>query len=260
MEELDDILYDDVEAKYLALQNKKKNRKKKRRKRRLMILFILLAVGFLYFNSDMSKVKSLEVSGNVFYTKEEVLKKAQLSYNTRYIVIPKMYIEWKLEQDTFIEDVRVHKDMNGAISIEIQEKAMIGYLVEDGKNYVVMSDGHKVLLDKENLSSMLNLPSIDGFKDEELKKLAKAFSMQKQEVKPEIIHMISEIVPYATSYDPHMVKIIMQDGNLIYTSYESIPMLNSYLDTLKGLNKDHACLWPDINTGSIQSLDCSTKE
>ena len=72
--------------------------------------------------------------------------------------------------------------------------------------------------------------------------------------------MISEIVPYATSYDEHMVKIIMSDGNTIFTSYESIPLLNSYLDTLMELKKDKACLWPDINTGSIQSLDCSTKE
>lgn len=260
MEELDDILYDDVEAKYLALQNKKKNRKKRRRKRRLLTLLIIVIAGFLYFSSDLSKVKSLEVSGNVFYNKETVLKKAQLSYNTRYIAVPKFYIEWKLKQDSLIEDVNVSKDLNGAISITIKEKGMIGYLVENGKNYVLLEDGSKAVIKEANLSTIVNFPLIDGFDAAQLKELAKAFNTKNRVVKPEIIRMISEIVPYATSYDKHMVKIIMQDGNTIFTSYESISLLNSYLDTIKELKKDHACLWPDINTGSIQSLDCSTKE
>ena len=72
MEQLDELLYDDVEAKYLALQNKKKKRKKRRRKRRLVIAGAILLVASLYFMSDISKVKSLEVKGNRFYTKEDV--------------------------------------------------------------------------------------------------------------------------------------------------------------------------------------------
>ena len=91
MEQLDELLYDDVEAKYLALQNKKKKRKKRRRKRRLVIAGAILLVASLYFMSDISKVKSLEVKGNRFYTKEDVLKKAHLSYETRYMITPKCY-------------------------------------------------------------------------------------------------------------------------------------------------------------------------
>ena len=34
-----------------------------------------------------------------------VLKKANLSYNTRYIVMPKLYIEYKLKQDDMIKDI-----------------------------------------------------------------------------------------------------------------------------------------------------------
>ena len=41
MEDINDLLYDDVEAKYLALQNKKKNRRKKKLKVRLIIQKIL---------------------------------------------------------------------------------------------------------------------------------------------------------------------------------------------------------------------------
>lgn len=40
-----------------------------------MIAGAILLVASLYFMSDISKVKSLEVKGNRFYTKEDVLKK-----------------------------------------------------------------------------------------------------------------------------------------------------------------------------------------
>lgn len=260
MEDLNDILYDDAEARYLALQNKKKNRKKRRRKRRLLILAVLIFLGTLYFTNDISKVKSLEVNGNKFYTKEMVLKKAELSYDTRYIVVPKFYIEWKLKQDDFIKDVQVSKGMDGAITINVTEKTIIGYFIEDDKNYALVNDGSQLEIKSEYLGTIVNYPMIDGFSKSERKKMAKSFSISKNEVSSSVISMISEIQPYETSYDKNMVKIIMQDGNTIFTSYESIPLLNDYLATLKKLNKTNVCLWPDAATHSMHNESCSKKE
>lgn len=260
MEDIEDILYDDVEAKYLALQNKKKNRKRNRRKFQLIVLLLVVVVGGLYFSSDFSKVKSLEVNGNLFYDKDTVLKKAGLSYNTRYIVVPKFYIEWNLKDDKLISHVSVDKGMNGTITLSVKEKEIIGYFIEDNKNYALINDGTKIEIKSAYLDKIVNFPLIDGFSKAEQKKLCEGFAKKGNVVKANVIHMISEITPYATSYDEHMVKIIMQDGNTIFTSYDSIPLLNNYLETLKSLNKDHACLWPDITTGSIQSLDCDKKE
>lgn len=260
MEDLSEILYDDAEAKYLALQNKKKNRKKRRRKRRLMILGVLVILGALYFTNDVSKVQSLEVNGNKFYTKEMVLKKAELSYNTRYIVVPKFYIEWKLKQDDFIQDVQVKKGWDGAITIQIKEKAIVGYFVENDKNYALVNDGSQLEIKSEYLGMIVNYPLIDGFSKEERKKMAKSFAVSGNEVSPSVISMIAEMQPYETSYDKHMVKIIMQDGNTIYTSYESMPLLNDYLATLKKLNKANVCLWPDVATHSMHNESCNKKE
>lgn len=260
MEDLEDILYDDVEAKYLTLQNKKKNRKKRKRRRHLLIFFVLLCVGIFYFSSDISKVKSLEVNGNQFYSKEMVLKKAGLSYNSRYIVLPKFYIEWKLKQDKFIKKATVTKGMDGAISVSIEEKTIIGYFIESGKNYALVSDGSQIELKSDELDRIVNYPLIDGFDKTELKKLAASFNKSKNEIKPAVIAMMSEMQPYQTSYDKHMVKIYMQDGNTIFTSYDSMSLLNDYLGTLKKLNKTNVCLWPDVTTHSMHNESCNKKE
>lgn len=256
MEQLDELLYDDVEAKYLALQNKKKKRKKRRRKRRLVIAGAILLVASLYFMSDISKVKSLEVKGNRFYTKEDVLKKAHLSYETRYMITPKCYLSWKLKKDDFIEDVEIEKSMDGVIAIEIKEKLVIGYFVEGEKNYVLLKDGSQKEITSENLDTIVNYPLIDGFSKKERKNLAAAFAKNKKEVSQDIVSMISEITPHAESYDKHMVKIVMQDGNTIYTSYDSVFILNSYKQTLKNLKKDHVCFVMDANTETYIKEDC----
>lgn len=260
MDEIKDILYDDIEAKYLLLQNKKKNRKKRRKRFQLIFFIGIIVFCVLYVSSDFSKVKSLGVEGNTFYTKEEVLKKAGLSYDTRYIFMPKFYMEWKLEKDKIIDKVEVYKGLNGVITLTVKEKPMIGYLVENGKNYVLLEDASKFEIKSTYLATIVNFPLIDGFDQVQLKKLAKGFKSNKVRVKATIMQMISEITPYQTSYDQHMVKIVMQDGNTVYTAYDSIILLNNYVDTIKGLKKDRACLWPDIQTGSIQSLDCASKE
>jgi len=259
LEDINDLLYDDVEAKYLALQNKKKNRRKKKRKKRLLILLVALALAALYFISDFSKVKSLDVRGNSFYTKQMVLQKAGLTYDSRYIVIPRFYLEWKLEKDDLIEAATVHKELDGAITIEVKEKSIVGYYIDNGKNYALVNDGSSLVIDSTMLDTIVNYPLVDGFTATERKKLAKSFG-GKQKVEDSIVQMISEMVPYETSYDKHMVKIIMQDGNTIFTSYESMPLLNDYLGTLKRLKKSNVCLWPDAATHSIHNENCSKKE
>ena len=251
MEDINDLLYNDVEAKFLALQNKKKKRKKRRRKIRLIVLSVLLLSGALYFTSDSSKVKSLDVNGNLFYTKNMVLKKANLSYNTRYIVMPKLYIEYKLTTKA-----------NGSIHIHIKEKTSIGYFVKDEKNYVLLEDGSTKEITQDNLSVIANFPLIDGFDDKQLVNLAKSFAVKDREVSQEMISMISEIHPYKASYDANMVKLVMQDGNFIYTDYASMPLLKDYkgvvLKNMKEGKKKRLCVVMDDATANIHTEDCSS--
>ena len=68
MERLDTFIQDDVEAKFLALENKKRKRKRRRRKIRLVCALAILISVTLYFISDASKIKTLEVEGNIYYS------------------------------------------------------------------------------------------------------------------------------------------------------------------------------------------------
>ena len=260
MEDVNDILFDDTEAKFLALQNKKKKRKKRRRRFQVFAILIIIVLSSLYFVSDASKVKSLDVSGNQFYSKDEVLSKAGLSYNTRYILMPKLYIGWKLNQDDLIASVDIEKS-NGSFQIKITEKTIVGYFVKDDKNYILMSDGNTKEIKSANLNAIVHYPLIDGFKEEQLTQLANSFQISGREIEQETISMISEIRPYATSYDENMMLLIMQDGNAIYTDYASMPLLNDYKDVvlknIKKGTKTKVCVVMDDTTASLHTEDCN---
>lgn len=257
-EKIDELLYDDVEAKFLELENRKKQRRRRRRKIRLITLALLVTFGVLYFSSSLSKVRSLRVSGNRFYTEEQVLKQASLSYDSRYLLHPSFLLRWKLEDMELVDSVDVDKTWDGSITITVKEKKIIGYYVKDDKNYVLLGNGESVELREENIDAIVYYPLIDGFDDEQLKNLAAAFTKKGEVVADDVIAMISEICPHAESYDANMARIVMQDGNTIYTSYPSVPLLNAYKSTLKNLKKDHVCFIMDAQTESYVTQDCKS--
>lgn len=259
MEDLKDILYDDVEQKFIELQDKKKRRGKRWKKFKITTIMLVLIIGSAYFLSDYSKVKSLSVEGNIYYNDSEIFEKASLSYNTRYIVMPKFLIQWNLEKDPLIESASVEKTMLGAIHITLKEKRIIGYYIaDDGKNILVYGKEEvlKEEISSQHINKITKFPLLVNFPDEQLLNLLNAFQIKNREVKDGIISMISEISPYATSYDEHMVKIVMQDGNTIYSSYAGIPLLNEYKKVLQQLNESNVCLQVEDQNAVIIKTKC----
>lgn len=259
MEDLKDILYDDAQQKHIEIQNRKKKRKKRwRRMKRMMLVGFLLA-GTGYFLSDLSKVKSLSVSGNTYYRDQDIFHLADLSYETRYVIMPKLLITWNLEKQDLIDTVDVSKTWLGRIHIDVKEKTILGSRTEaDGKSYVIVAGSpyEKIEVEDQYEESLIQYPLIGDFDEENMQKLADAFRVKKREVSAEIISMISEIQPYSRSYDEHMVKLVMQDGNTLYSSYDAIPLLNDYKQVLRSSNKSHVCMELDESNASIYESPC----
>lgn len=262
MEDLKDILYDDVEQKFIELQDKKKKRKIRWRRVKNIVILTVLAVGTIYFASDYSKVKSLSVSGNTYYTDKDILHMADLSYETRYVIMPKFMIQWNLGKYDLIDSVDVIKNLQGAIQLEVHEKKILGSITDkDGKTYVIVCGKEKqpfekYEVDEDHMASLVHYPKLGNFDDENMQKLVDAFTLNKREVSAELIAMISEIQPYSRSYDKHMVKLVMQDGNTLYSAYDGIPLLNDYKQVLRSSSKSHVCLELDETNASIYEREC----
>lgn len=258
--EINDLLYDEVEEKIRSLEQKKQNRKKKRKKIRYSFLAIFISLAVLYFVSDISKVKSLQVSGNTLYTSDQILAKGGLSYQTRYILVPKFYIEMKLKSDKFIKDVTVYKGIDGAISLQVLEEDIVGIYQENSDSYILLANGESEKITDEHKNAVLYYPGLGTFEADQKTALAGAFEEYFKDDKSDAIKLISEIQPFVASYNANMVEMIMQDGNRLFASYSSIPLISEYQNVLKNLKGTRACLLLDDATSSITSIDCQSMD
>lgn len=251
--QVDELLHDEVEEQFEQLRQKKRKRKRKMKRIRLFLLLFLVVGGTLYFTSDVSKVKSLRVVGNKYYSDEAILSFANLDYQSRFLLQPALLIAHRIERNDLIDDVHVKKNMSGGITIEVKEKQVIGYLGKKKNRLQVLDEKGEIIALEESFELEDSLAYIQGFEEGQLSELAKAFSKLDDW---EYVSMISEILPHEETYEKDMVKLIMQDGNSIFVSYKGIALLSHYKDVLKPLKGNHVCLWIDETTKAISKKDC----
>ena len=240
-----------IEESLLRQVKKKKRKRRNKRIARFALLISVIVLVVFYLTSDMSKVKSLTVKNNIHYSDSQILELAGIDYDSNYILTNSFYVNYKLEKNSLIADAKLKKDLHGGFTIYIEEEKVIGSLKENPQLLLIQGKGI------ENISniSLKSIPRIGAFTDDQLLRLNKSF----ENVDSKVLTMISEILPHAETYNSEMVRIVMNDGNRITSSYEGISLINSYKKILPQLEGTHVCLFMDELSGNIikQSVDCT---
>ena len=238
----------------LLRQVKRKKRKRRNRKIiRFLLVVLVLSMSVFYLISDISKVRALTVKDNIYYSDQQILEKANLDYDSRYVLTLGIWVNYKLEKDPLIKDAKLKKDLYGGFTITIEEEKVIGYLMNDENQLLIQGQG---IYEIENIS-LKNIPRIGEFNEEQLDELNQAF----KDVDANILTMISEILPHSETYNSDMVMLVMNDGNRVISGYDGISLINQYKKILPQLEGTHVCLFMDELSGSIikQNTDCVKK-
>lgn len=222
----------------------------------LCALSLVLFGVLIYFFSDDSRIRALSVSGNYYYTPQQIYSIAGISSGSRILFEPSFLMEQRLESDPLIEqaDVRVSGQ---SVSIDVKEKLIIGYYVRDGQNFVLCSDGQSI--PAENVMDMKNLihvPLLADLSDETMQMICSQFQDYPEYLNREILEKIAEILPWSESYDSNMLKLIMQDGNSVFTSIDSLHMISRYQLLLTELQGEDVCLLLDGSNDIIDKIAC----
>lgn len=240
-----------IEESLLRQVKKKKRKRRNKRIARFALLISLIVLVVFYLTSDMSKVKSLTVKNNIHYSDSQILELANIDYDSNYILTNSFYVNYKLEKNSLIADAKLKKDLHGGFTIYVEEEKVIGSLKENPQLLLIQGKG------VENISniSLKSIPRIGAFSDEQLLRLNESF----ENVDSKVLTMISEILPHAETYNSEMVRIVMNDGNRITSSYDGISLINNYKKILPQLEGTHVCLFMDELSGNIikQSVDCA---
>ena len=231
-------------------------RKKNRIVRQRMIIYgsigIVLLLIVVYVASPISRIRTILIKGNHRLTNQEVLTSGKVKVDDLLLFTFVKSIEKNLENNPFVLEAKVKKTFNQGIEITIIEKRIFTYRL-DTEPTIYFFDGSQLELTEKELSYLVSVPYLNGFHDAELlDKVRLAFL----DVDENIFHMISEIHEYAASYDAHLLRIVMQDGNQIFTSIISLKSINYYLEILNNLNVANSCIFIDELSGSAFSTVC----
>ena len=242
-------------------QQKQKRINAKKKKQRVILTWVVAAliVVFVFVSTylmlDVSKVKSVVVKGNFYLSDEYVRQMVGINYESRYLLVIPPISEQRLTRSPFIKSAKVKHLSENSIEIEIVENKGIGYYYDKDIAYIVLGEGEVVEVNIDCSSCFINLPLIvDDASKENLAILAKGLSR----VANKVLGSVSEVWRYSSSYDDHMYRILMVDGNQVFSDGNSLHLLTNYLDILKNLKRTKACLVLDSLTETAYTKSCDS--
>ncbi len=196
-----------------------KDQRKQRANRRLLFFlsfFFFLLLLIIYFQSPLSYVKSVTVTGNRFISEEEVIGISQLNNKTSMWGFDKDEIIELLEGHHEIKTASVERKFPNKVELIVEEYSRIAYLFRNEHFYPILETGDYLNeLPREQLPA--DAPVLIGFEEgDALAELAAELT----KLPTQIIERISEIFFEPTELDPLAVVLFMTDGFEVHSSID----------------------------------------
>ncbi|MCQ6274005.1 FtsQ-type POTRA domain-containing protein [Bacillus sp. V3B] len=191
---------------------KLKQQRRKKANRRLiflLLLFFILIAFILYFQSPLSHVKKIAISGNQVHSEEEIISITGITSDTNIWKVKKQEIEAKLKELPEMKKAEVKIRMPNTIAIKIQEFKRISYIA-DGKSFLPVLDNGKILKEKTTTDLPLNAPILFSFTENNvLEEMIKSL----EQLPVGVLNSISEIHYDPKETDAYHILAFMNDGN-----------------------------------------------
>ena len=189
-----------------------KKREKKRKKTRKsplgkLLAFIGIVAGVLIIAStSYFNVKSYEITGNSYYSKEEIVVMGDCKTGGNIIWGTDLKdIKARLEKDAYVVDVKLKRHFPDTIAIEIDERKQVAAVVY-GQHYVVIDSDGVVLRNTEVNPQVTNVHGLT---------ISKIEVGQPIEVEETVkLRQTLEMLSVMESSDMYFVKIDMTEGGV----------------------------------------------
>ncbi len=120
---------------------------------------LLAAIGLVFCETKL-KIKEVNVSGNTWYSSEEITNQLQTEYLDKYSLFFKIhYIFGEMPEIPFVDKITIKFDSLDTINITVYEKNIVGCVLEMGEYLYFDKDGYIISSRSERMN---NIPEITG--------------------------------------------------------------------------------------------------
>lgn len=206
----------------------------------------------IYFLSDLSNVYRVVADGNVYLKDSDIIALSEVTTDSKFVLTVPALVEKKVRSSPLIDECHVELLEGRLIKINVKEKKIIAYTMENGLSVLIGEDDSRIPIGKENFYLISKVPLLEGFNEDEIRLIEK--NLQKCDYT--VIDEISEIHSFP-ELKYQNVEVIMRDGNYIFTSVYGLEILNKYFDIessyLSGKNK---CYYFEDISGNAYTTAC----
>ncbi|MFD0588056.1 cell division protein FtsQ/DivIB [Paenibacillus sp. GCM10027627] len=210
-------------------------RKRKGNKKLLAVLFLLFVslLAVLFFNSSISKVSDIQITGTHFTTTDEIAASAGLAVGDAFFKTASEVISSKIQKLPQVQSAKVTKAFPGVVKIVVQEYPVVAFeLAVDGKLTALLSNGTSVEADHEG-DRLLDKPVLTGWKPDDSVKLE--LTKQLAKIPDKQLSDLSEITPIPSNAYPDRIRMYTRTGFEVMTAVSVLPdkieALNAVIET-----------------------------
>lgn len=188
----------------------KQHRKKKANRRLtfLLSLFLLLILAVVYFQSSLSQVKDIGITGNHLVSDDTILNRVSIEKGMNVWSVDRSQTERELEKIPEISNAEVKLQLPNTVKVVVDEFEKAAYLINEASFYPILENGD--LLDSRDLDDLpTDAPILIGFKED---KVLKEMVNELKRLPSEINNSISEIVLSPKKTDAYHITLFMNDG------------------------------------------------
>ena len=211
-------------------------KKRKLKLSRVFFVFTLLAIiGIGVYYVMQIPVRGYYISGNTYYTDEEILEKTKLNEYPSYLFTTSFLVSQRVRKDELINNIKIKKTLTGMFKVEVNENKVLFY--DATKQKSVLKNGKEVSYFNENLPVLVN--------QVENKKVYKKFLERLDRLDPGIIKNVSEIKYDPNDIDKERFLFSMNDGNYVYLTLSKFNNISKYLEISNTISDRNGILYLD---------------
>ncbi|WP_312095317.1 FtsQ-type POTRA domain-containing protein [Niallia sp.] len=214
-----------------------RRRKANRRLIFLLLLFFLIIVCVIYFQSPLSHVKNIKITGNHLYTYKDLEKMSGINSETNIWTIKKDQLAAKLKESGGIKSAKISISFPNTVLIDVKEYRKIAYF-EVENEFIPLLENGDMLHDRAMKNSPYDAPLVKDMKSEDEKVITK-IGEELSELPASVYNAISEVRYTPKNTDKWHVTVYMNDGNQVLASLSSFSdKMKHYPSIIAQLNTD----------------------
>ncbi|GGH74526.1 cell division protein FtsQ [Pullulanibacillus pueri] len=229
-----------AEKKVIQLEDripKLKEQRRQKTNRRIIFyltIFFILIMAVVYFESPLSNVKTIDISGNEYVDSPEIEKQSGVTTKSKIWDIDEKAVASKIKEIPMIKSADIESHFPSKVTIKVTEYKRVAFIQEDNHYLPVLSSG-KVM---EKVSGTALPYSAPVIKKVEKGKTLTLLTRQLLKIEPATYNAISEIVFSPTTMNSDGIQLYMSDGNQVIVTISSLAeKMNKYYSSIAAAEK-----------------------